>query len=70
MKHPPVLPVKLTDVREIDEYHAEAAKIRDVFLEKIPKPVKRGNVGPARSMREHILMMSLFPNIVNAPYTG
>ena len=66
MKHnkTPVVPVKLTDVREIDEYHAEAQKIKDVYLAKEPK-VKPGNVGPYKTMRERILAMSLFPNVFN-----
>lgn len=61
----PVLPIKLSDVRETDEYHVEAAKIRDMYLEK-PAKMKKGNVGPCPSLRERILSMSLFPNIYNA----
>lgn len=61
-KKTPVVPVKLTDIREEDEYIAEANKIKDVYLEKPVKP-KPGNVGPALSLRERILSMSLFPNI-------
>jgi hypothetical protein len=68
MKHnkTPVLPVKLTDIREIDEYHAEANKIKDVYLAKDKgAPNKPGNVGPYKTMRERILAMSLFPSIYN-----
>ena len=61
-KKPAVLPIKLTDVREIDEYQAEANRIRDVYLEKPPK-MKPGTVAPAESLRERILRMSLFPNV-------
>jgi hypothetical protein len=61
-KKPAVLPIKLTDVREIDEYQAEANKIKDVYLDK-PYKMKPGAVAPAESLREHILRMSLFPNV-------
>lgn len=68
MKHnkTPVLPIKLTDVRETDEYQAEANKIRDVYKNKDKgAPNKPGMVGPYKTMRERILAMSLFPNIYN-----
>lgn len=68
MKHnkTPVIPVKLTDIRETDEYHAEAQKIKDVYLAKDKgAPNKPGMVGPYKTMRERILAMSLFPNIFN-----
>ena len=65
-KKPTVIPLKLSDVRETDEYEAEANKIKDVYLEKRYRP-KPGNVGPVHSLREHILRMSLFPNVFNKP---
>ena len=64
-KRVPVVPVKLSDVRETDEYEAEAQRIRDVYLEK-PVQMKPGNVGPVHSLRERILSMSLFPNVYSA----
>ena len=58
----PTIPIKLTDVREQDEYITEANKIKDVFLDKEPK-LKAGTVAPVKSLREHIMAMSLFPNV-------
>lgn len=58
----PVLPIKLTDVREEDEYITEANRIKDVYLEKPYRPVP-GNVGNATSLRERIMAMSLFPSV-------
>ena len=63
-KKTPVIPVKLSDVRETDEYEAEAQRIKDMYLDK-PYKMKPGNVGPVHSLRERILSMSLFPNIFN-----
>lgn len=59
-----VIPITLTDVRETDEYQAEANKIKDMYLDKPYRP-KPGMVGKAQSLREQILSMSLFPNIYN-----
>lgn len=59
-----VVPLKLSDVRETDEYEAEANRIKDVYLEK-PYKMKPGGVGPVKSLREHILSMSMFPNVYN-----
>ena len=61
-KKTPVIPIKLTDVREEDEYITEANKIKDVYLEK-PHVMKKGNVGPVHSLRDRILAMSLFPSV-------
>jgi hypothetical protein len=68
MHKTPTIPVKLTDVREMDEYNAEAAKIRDVYLNRHDKgaPLNPGNVGPYMSLRERILSVSLFPNIYSS----
>lgn len=60
----PVIPIKLTDIREEDEYIAEANKIKDVYLDK-PHKMKPGNVGPAPLLREKILRLSLFPSVMN-----
>lgn len=65
-KKPTVIPLKLSDVRETDEYEAQANRIKDVYLDE-PYRQKPGNVGPARSLREKILSMSLFPNVINKP---
>jgi hypothetical protein len=70
MKSTPTVPVKLSDIRETDEYEAEAQRIKDVYLEEKAKPKKlskkeKANVGPVMSMREKILMLSLFPNVYN-----
>jgi hypothetical protein len=64
----PVIPIKLTDVREEDEYITEANKIKDVYLDKPYRP-KAGNVGEVKSLREHILAMSLFPSVYMAQPT-
>ena len=68
MKAPPTIPVKLSDIRETDEYAAEAQKIKDEYLEEKSKPKtltkkEKAQVGPEPSMREKILRLSLFPNI-------
>ena len=63
-KRIPVIPVKLTDIREEDEYITEANKIKDVYLDK-PYKMKPGNVGPVMSLREQILRRSLFPSVVD-----
>ena len=60
----PVIPIKLTDIREEDEYITEANKIKDVYLDK-PHKMKGGNVGPVMSLREQILRRSLFPSVVD-----
>jgi hypothetical protein len=67
MNKTPVLRVKLTDVREKDEYHVEAEKIRDVYLDDHKgAPLRPGNVGPYMSLRERILSVSLFPNLYSS----
>lgn len=66
-KKPETIPVKLSDVREMDEYEAEANKIKDVYLDK-PVKMKPGNVGPVKSLRERILAASLFPNVFNGKF--
>lgn len=62
MPKPAVIPIKLTDVREEDEYISEANKIKDMYLDK-PYQTKPGNVGKVQSLREHIMAMSLFPSV-------
>ena len=64
----PTIPIKLTDVREEDEYITEANKIKDLYLDKAPV-MKKGNVGPVKSLREHIMAMSLFPSVYMAQPT-
>ena len=64
----PVIPIKLTDVREEDEYITEANKIKDMYLDK-PPVMKKGNVGECKSLREHIMAMSLFPSVYMAQPT-
>ena len=67
-KATPVIPIKLTDVREEDEYITEANRIKDVYLDK-PHVMKPGNVGPVSSLRDRILAMSLFPSVYMAQPT-
>ena len=63
----PVIPIKLTDVREEDEYITEANKIKDMYLDK-PPVMKMGNVGNCVTLRDHIKAMSLFPSVyMNQP---
>ena len=63
----PTIPIKLTDVREEDEYITEANKIKDLYLDK-PPVMKPGNVGNCVSLRDHIKAMSLFPSVyMNQP---
>ena len=67
MGKPHTIPVKLTDIREKDEYIAEAEKIRDVYLDDHKgAPLRPGNVGPYASLRERILSVSLFPSIYSS----
>jgi hypothetical protein len=55
--------VKAEDLNQ-SPYEARRARISAEFRER-PARV-HDQVGPARSMREHILQMSLFPNLHNA----
>ena len=75
MPRTPTIPLKLTDIREKDEYVAEAERIRDehrVYKREKPHKEKRAKLitEPAPSLRERILRMSLFPNIFNKAYIG
>jgi hypothetical protein len=75
MPKTPVIPVKLTDIREKDEYIAEAEKIADehkVAKRDEKKKAKHAKMITERtpSLRERILQISLFPNIYNKPYIG
>lgn len=69
MKATPTIPVKLTDIREKDEYIAEAEVIRDEYLsakqDKLRQKKTGSQVGPALTMRQRILALSLFPNLYN-----
>ena len=58
----PTIPIKLTDIREEDEYITEANRIKDMYLDKAPV-MKMGNVGNCVSLRDHIKAMSLFPSV-------
>lgn len=44
---------------------SSAAHLRKIFLEGKEKQLMKHYVGPTRSLREHILKLSLFPNIHN-----
>jgi len=75
MPRTPVIPVKLTDIREKDEYIAEAERIADEHKvnkrDEARKKVSAKMVTePVMSLRERILRISLFPNIFNKEYTG
>ena len=68
MPKTPVIPVKLTDIREKDEYIAEAERIADEHKleakkERLRRKLEAQQVGPVESMRERILKMSLFPSV-------
>lgn len=52
------------DLELTDPLEAQKAEIHAIYKTKYEKPVKP-SVGPAHSMREHILAMSLFPNVFN-----
>ena len=63
---PDVIPVTEESL-EVSPAQARSARISTVYREQ-KHPVKvdnRNTVGPARSLREHILSMSLFPNLYN-----
>jgi len=49
-----------------DPAEVRASRISSVFREKAPKV--KDYVGEAKSLREHILRMSLFPNVANAKF--
>ena len=75
MPRTPVIPIKLTDIREKDEYIAEAERIADEHkVTKREKKMKERHAKlvtePVMSLREKILRMSLFPNIFNKAYIG
>jgi hypothetical protein len=51
---------------DINQSPSEARRAR-ISAEFRERPAKvHDQVGPARSMREHILQLSLFPNVYNA----
>ena len=66
MKSAAVIPIT-KEVLQMDEYDTRAARIKAVFLEK-KEPLKKGNVGKASTLRERILLCSLFPNLYNQKY--
>lgn len=75
MRKTSVIPIKLTDIREKDEYIAEAERIADehkVAKREKAKKEKHAKMitEPEMSLRERILRISLFPNIYNKPYIG
>jgi hypothetical protein len=66
-KHPKVLtssviPVKPEDIKQSPE-QARSARISAEFRERTP--VVHDYIGETRSLREHILKLSLFPNLYN-----
>jgi hypothetical protein len=66
-KHPKVLtssviPVKPEDIKQSPE-QARTARISSEFRERTP--VVHDYIGETRSLREHILKLSLFPNLYN-----
>ena len=66
-KHPKVLtssviPVKPEDIKQSLE-QARSARISSEFRERTP--VVHDYIGETRSLREHILKLSLFPNLYN-----
>ena len=72
MPKTPVIPVKLTDIREKDEYIAEAERIADEHKlaakkEKLRARLAAEETGPVADIRQKILMMSLFPNVFLRP---
>lgn len=67
-KRTPVIPIKLTDIREEDEYITEANKIKDMYLvekREAPKALAAAEAitAPRASLREQILSLSLFPHL-------
>lgn len=66
-KHPrvhnsSVISVKPEDVKQSPE-QARTARISAEFRERMP--VVHDYIGEAKSLREHILKLSLFPNLYN-----
>ena len=63
---PDVIPVTAESL-EVSPAEARSARISTLYREQKDsvKVDNRNTVGPARSLREHILSMSLFPNLYN-----
>jgi hypothetical protein len=61
--------IKLTE-QELNQDPKDMAssKIRGMFLDKPHRPSMSTTTGPRGSLKENILAMSLFPNIINANY--
>lgn len=62
-----VIPVKKTDAEkaeETKEFQEQVARISAEYKAKPNKP-RKPLVGEATSMRERILALSLFPNVIN-----
>lgn len=57
-----VIPVRPEDIKQSPE-EARRARISSEFRERTP--VVHDYIGPTRTLREHILKMSLFPNLHN-----
>ena len=67
-----VILIKLTDIREKDEYIAEAERIADEHKLEAKKEALRRRVAkeataPEPTLREKILLMSLFPKTFLKP---
>jgi len=43
----------------------QVLKISDEYLQKRPNPASQATIGPINTIREAILRLSLFPNLVN-----
>jgi hypothetical protein len=61
--------IKLTD-RELkqDPKDLASSKIRGVYENTYKHPVFSSQVGPRETIKERVLAMSLYPNVVNAKY--
>ena len=75
MPRTPTIPVKLTDIREKDEYIAEAERIRDEHRVNKRDEARKAKSAklvtePVMSLREKILRISLFPNVFKKAYIG
>lgn len=64
--HP--LPPEVRTELDRSEQEEQVAKIRAIYQDRKPKMAKSTQVGPAQSLRERILAMSLFPNIYNQAF--
>ena len=59
-----LISVKPEDLKQ-SHYEARSARISSVYREHRHPPAVKDYVGDAKSLREYVLRLSLFPNLAN-----